>query len=111
MEPHTYNTLEIDTPILPLAIADSVVYELGYYLLVKHGIDLGDPNPMVEKLAARAENYYQTNERWRKRVRRNPDFGRGFLHVFMRHWLSAEFKHLLYAGKIPWTFANGEPLC
>jgi len=103
-------TIAEDTPILPFVIADNVVRELGAYLYREHAIELDAPEALVKKLTSRAKAFYQANERWRKKVRRNPTFGRDWLYTYMRHWLASEKRDLLYAGKIPWTFANGEAL-
>lgn len=64
-------SIEDDTPIIPMALAQSVTNDIGF----------------ARHLVARADIVYAHNERFRKKVRgRN---GLDYLETFMRHWLMA----------------------
>jgi len=100
--------IEDDTPILPYAVADSVIGEVESYT----GDEIPDKRALADHLGDRADEVYQSNERFRRQIRAKGDKGRDQLYVFMRHWLSSELKqhHPEIFRKLPQSFWNGEPL-
>ena len=98
--------IELDTPILPHVIAESIREEASVWL--------GRPLPRrwVRELIARANTVYARNPRFRRSVRAAGDRGRDHLWVFMRHWLAGlmwERRPQLYA-RMPASHTNGHPL-
>ena len=98
--------LEVETPLLALAAAHSVVDEAAALI--------GRPLPprLAARLAHRARRVYAHSDSFRRKVRANGDRGRDWLHVFLRHWLAAllsEEYSALYA-RLPAAFANGAAL-
>lgn len=96
-----YTTIENDTPILPVVLADTVIRELWAFLYHERGFNLFDHIDADEaalELAKRAEAVYaaQTRSgrldkgRWARTVRGVN--GREHLCVFFRHWLAAFLK-------------------
>ena len=80
-------SIEEDTSIVPVLLAEAVVSDAEILL----GIKL--PSDLDEWLAGYAEAVYANNERFRKKVQSNADHGnagRDYLYAFMCHWLSSE---------------------
>jgi hypothetical protein len=75
--------IEMDTPIVPRAVAMGVWAEACAWLET----DL--PRPWINRLAARANAVYARNPRFQKMIRRNGNAGRDWLWAFARHWLAA----------------------
>jgi hypothetical protein len=104
--------LETDTAIVPTIIADLVIDELARIWKIEFPQDARDR--FARKLVETAENLYRTNVVWRKKVLKNNEYGRNYLFVFMRHWLSAEMRidpwGAQYFNLIPQSFRNGEAL-
>ncbi len=65
--------IELDTPIVPRAVAEGVCEEAGLWL--------GQPLPRrwVRELTARANTIYAHNPRFRRKVRANGVSGRDYL--------------------------------
>lgn len=78
---------EDDTPILPFSVAASVIQEASRH------VDTPFPAYYVEWLAEKAEACHARNERFRRKLRGQGNAGRDWLHVFMRHWLSALLRY------------------
>ena len=102
--------IEDDTPILPYAVADSVINEVDR--CVPLHMSIGEQRALVDKLADHADAIYARNESFRKKIRGRGDTGRDYLYAFMRHWLSSELKktrpHVF--EQLPQSFMNGEEL-
>ena len=102
----TRKTIDVDTPILPLVVADSVVDEAAACL----GAEI--PRTYSDRLAARADEVYAHNEHFARRIRsvaRGGNVGRDTLYVFMRHWLAGYLKReapVLFA-RLPYGYALG----
>lgn len=90
-----------DTPMLPHVIARCVCDEL--FKLTKT-----EYRHLSWWLAARAERIYQKNERFAKSLRRNGNYGRDYLYMFMRHWAAA-FVLERFAIRVEQAWALGEP--
>ena len=98
--------IELDTPIVPRAIAAAVVEEAGVWL--------GQPLPRrwIRELTAYANTVYAHNPRFRRRVCGQGTAGRDYLWAFTRHWLSGlmwERRPQLHA-RLPNTYCVGHPL-
>ena len=97
--------LELETPLLPLLVAESVCAEAANFL--------NNDAPMAEApaLAARARRLYRRNEKFAARLRERGNGGRESLRAFMRHWLTARLSRTAprLAGKLPNGFAIGVP--
>jgi len=98
--------IELDTPIVPRAIAAAVVEEAGVWL--------GQPLPRrwVRELTAYANTVYAHNPRFRRKVRGAGNRGRDYLWAFTRHWLAGlmwERRPQLRA-RLPNTYCVGHPL-
>lgn len=78
--------IERETPILPRAIAGSVLEEASAWL----GEQL--PTSWIAELEARANTVYPANQRFRRRIRGGGNSGRDWLWAFTRHWLAALLK-------------------
>ena len=78
--------IERDTLLVPLWVAETVVAEAEYYI--------GEvfPDCYAQWLAEKADVCYAGNFRFRRRIRGQGNAGRGWLRVFMRHWLAAILK-------------------
>lgn len=102
--------IEDDTPILPYAVADSVINEVDR--CVPLNMSIGEQRALVDKLADHADAVYSRNEGFRKKIRGHGDTGRDHLYAFMRHWLSAELKKSRPAvfDQLPQSFMSGEEL-
>ncbi len=79
----THPRIELDTPIVPQAVAEAVWEEAGVWL--------GEPLPRrwIAELTARANTVYGGNRRFRRLLRRRGHAGRDWLWAFTRHWLAA----------------------
>jgi len=106
--PAKFTSIENDTPIMPLVVADTVIEETERYL----DVTLPQRRQIADALAGRAESLYQYNADWRKKMRAKGNVGRDTLYAFMRHWLAAKLQKLRPAlyRRLPASFANGEPL-
>ncbi len=95
--------LEVETPLLALAAACSVVEEAA--------VVVGRPLPprLAVRLAHRARRVYSQSESFRRKVRTRGDSGREWLHAFLRHWLAALLREECPAlfRRLPTAFANG----
>jgi hypothetical protein len=105
-------TIDEETVILPVVVAEAVIHELAFYLHGR-GIALDVNDTLADKLADRAEHCYAVNPAFRKRIRSQADQGRAgrdWLYAFMRHWLSAEFPHGSEIHRnLPYNFCIGRP--
>lgn len=92
--------IEIDTPLLPIIVADCVIAELSHY----YGQPLTDNDRLLSaNLALTADRIYSVNDTFHRRIRGRG--GRDYLYCFMRHWLAAE---MISRGlRVPDSFANG----
>src|SRR2546425_3626602 len=98
--------IELDTPIVPSAIAAAVWEEAGVWL--------GQPLPRrwIRELTAYANTVYSHNPSFRRRVRGQGTTGRDYLWAFVRHWLAGlmwERRPQLLA-RLPNTYCVGHPL-
>ncbi|HLP09166.1 MAG TPA: hypothetical protein VK178_13455 [Opitutaceae bacterium] len=97
--------LEIDTPLVALAAARSVLDEAA--------VLVGRPLParFAARLAHRARRVYAHSDSFRRKLRARGDSGRDWLHVFLRHWLAALLRDECPAlfARLPAAFANGNP--
>lgn len=67
--------IEDDTPILPYVVADRVVYEEG-----------DDADYYIDRLVEIAEDLYDRNPSFRKRINGRGNSGRDYLYTMMDHW-------------------------
>ena len=98
--------IELDTPIVPSAIAAAVLEEAGVWL--------GQPLPRrwIRELTAYANTVYAHNPSFRRRVRGQANSGRDYLWAFTRHWLAGlmwERRPQLHA-RLPNSYCVGHPL-
>lgn len=96
-------SIENDTPLLPVVVADAVVREVEQF-----GGELANRDSLVTILADKAETIYQNNPRFRRRIR--AVYGREYLYAFMRHWLTGELSGYVNGKKLPESFAVGGAL-
>jgi hypothetical protein len=98
--------IELDTPVVPRAVAEAVWEEAGVWL------DEPLPRRWIRELAAHAETVYAHNERFRRKLRANGNTGRNWLWIFTRHWLAALIRerrpHL--HSCLPKSYNTGHPL-
>jgi hypothetical protein len=98
--------IELDTPIVPRAIAAAVVEEASVWL--------GQPLPRrwIRELTARANTVYSCNPGFRRRIATRDNAGRDRLWAFTRHWLSDLIRrdrcHL--HDELPNAYSVGHPL-
>jgi len=106
--PAKFASIEHDTPIMPLVVADTVIEEVERYL----NVTLPKRRKIADALAGRAEELYQYNADWRKKMLAKGNIGRDTLYSFMRHWLASTLQRQQPAmyRRLPASFANGEPL-
>jgi hypothetical protein len=95
--------LQRDTPLVPIAAAETVIEEVSQWL--------GEPLPRryAAALAHRARRCYAHGHFFRLRLREPGDRGREWLYVFLRHWLAARLqadRPHLYA-RLPLSFSIG----
>jgi len=98
--------IEVDTPLVPRAVAEGVCEEAGVWL------DQPLPRRWIRELTARANTIYAHNPRFRRKVRGPGNLGRDYLWMFARHWLSAllwEHRPQLHA-RLPSSYNIGHPL-
>jgi hypothetical protein len=104
--------IETDTAIVPAIIADQIIDELARIWKTEFPKDMRDK--FARKLVESAEALYKANVVWRKKVLKNNEYGRNYLYIFMRHWLSAEIlrdeRYSQFYKDIPQSFRNGEPI-
>src|SRR5438445_12045075 len=74
--------IELDTPIVPRAIAAAVLEEASLWF------DEPLPGHWIRQLTARANAVYACNPRFRGRIATRDNAGRDRLWAFTRHWLS-----------------------
>jgi len=100
-------TIETDTPLLPLFIAEAVVAEAGGFLQTEL------PDDFARRLAERAEHLYNVNPGFRRKLRARGNAGRDYLYSFMRHWLHGLLKaeRPRLADRLPAAFASGGRSC
>src|SRR5712692_6442637 len=98
--------IELDTPIVPRAVAEGVLEDAGLWL--------GQPLPRrwVRELTARANTIYAHNPRFRRKIRAKGVRGRDYLWAFARHWLAGLIwerrPHL--DALLPSSYSSGHPL-
>lgn len=84
-------TIETDTPILPLMVAETVVGSWQQWLDTAYPSVSAEVNPksseVAEYLAARAEQLYQSNKGFKFQILLSGDRGRDRLYAFMHHWM------------------------
>lgn len=81
------HTIEEDTPIIPGAVAESVLAEASRLLDIDLSPDL------TEWLSGYATAVYANNPKFRKAINSEANHGnagRDTLYAYMRHWLSSE---------------------
>jgi hypothetical protein len=98
--------IELETPIVPSAIAAAVLEEAGVWL--------GQPLPRrwIRELTGYANTVYAHNPRFRRKVRGPGNTGRDYLWAFVRHWLTGlmwERRPQLHAH-LPTCYSVGHPL-
>lgn len=98
--------IELDTPLVPRAVAEAVCEEAGVWL--------GQPLPRrwIRELTARANTIYAHNPRFRRKVRGPGTSGRDYLWAFARHWLAGlmwDRRPHLHA-RLPNSYSWGHPL-
>ena len=98
--------IELETPIVPSAIAATVVEEAGVWL--------GQPLPRrwIRELTAYANTVYAHNSHFRRKIRGKGNRGRDYLWAFTRHWLAGlmwERRPQLHA-RLPADYCVGRPL-
>ena len=105
------SSIEIDTPILPVVVADCVIQEVvGMFAnkedmhthpdliaLYEHRYGIAD------MLARKAERIYSASnhKRFTKVIRSAGNKGRDYLYMFMRHWMAGVI-HSRYPGIWPY---------
>src|ERR1035438_5356478 len=95
--------IEVDTPIVPRAVAVSVWAETCAWL------DEELPREWIRRLAVRADVIYFHNTRFRRKIRGQGNAGRDWLWMFTRHWLAAMIRSRnpqLYA-RLPASYSTG----
>ena len=75
-------SIDTDTPLLPILVADTVIEQLALHLRVAL------PDTYAERLAAQAERTYLVDELFRRKLQAQGNDGRDALYVAMRHWLA-----------------------
>jgi hypothetical protein len=103
---HRTPRIELETPIVPSAIAVAVVEEAGVWL--------GQPLPRrwIRELTAYANTVYAHNPSFRRRLRGQGTTGRDYLWAFVRHWLTGlmwERRPQLHA-RLPADYCVGRPV-
>jgi len=115
--PKAVRNIEDETPIMPLAVADSVIDEvIGH--LDEHGLPeeaerlYNRRDALARMLEKKANTVYRYNERWRKQIKASGNKGLDHLYTFMRHWLTADLRENQYAAfrTLPDSFAMGEEI-
>jgi hypothetical protein len=98
--------IEIDTPIVPHAIAAGVWSEASVWL----GEEL--PRRWIAELVKRANAIYARNLRFRRNLRGKGSRGRDWLWVFTRHWLCAMIRKNRpdLHRRLPDSYNTGSPL-
>jgi hypothetical protein len=98
--------MELDTPIVPGAVAIAVLEEASVWL------EEALPRHWARELCARARTVYACNERFRRKLRAPGASGRDLLWAFARHWLAALIQerrpHL--HRRLPASYSVGHPL-
>ncbi|MDD2763737.1 MAG: hypothetical protein PHE83_07170 [Opitutaceae bacterium] len=97
--------LECETPLVPLAAAETVIEEASQWLSQPL------PRRYAPALAHRARRCYAHGHFFRRRLREPGDRGRDWLYCFLRHWLAARLqadRPHLYA-RLPLSFSAGKP--
>ena len=104
-------SIENDTCIAPLIVADCVIQEVVAIFADKEAMhthpDLtalsGQRDAVAEMLERKAENIYSADnhKQFTKRIRSSGNNGRDWLYAFMRHWLSDV---IFYRYKGLWTY-------
>ncbi len=100
-------TIESDTPILPYAVADSVIEEIELVT----GQEIHDRRRLAEQLGEEAERIYQLNDHFRRQIRAKGNAGRDQLYIWMRHWLASHLHKSQPAilRMLTTEFSNGSP--
>src|SRR6266496_480235 len=98
--------IELDTPIIPYAVAHGVWEEASAWL--------HEPLPAawVGQLIERANTIYACNPRFRSLLRRKGNAGRDWLWAFTRHWLAgllSKHRQDLYS-RLPSSYSVGRQL-
>jgi hypothetical protein len=98
--------IELDTPIVPRAVAEAVWEEACVWLEEEL------PQRWVVELAERANVIYQHNANFRRLLHRSGNAGRDWLWAFSRHWLSALiWKHRRHLhARLPDSYSIGHAL-
>jgi hypothetical protein len=79
-----------DTVLLPEIAADKIITELAVSF-DRRGMVLPVADGLAEKLAEKAESFYQTCEAFRDEMQADGTAGRDSLYAWMRLWLAAEY--------------------
>jgi len=98
--------IELDTPIVPRAIAAAVLEEASLWF------DEPLPGHWIRQLTARANAVYACNPRFRGRIATRDNAGRDRLWAFTRHWLSdLIWRHRPHLhARLPSSYGVGHPL-
>lgn len=83
-------TIADDTVLLPVLAADKIINELAVSF-DRRGMVLPVADGLAEKLAEKAESFYQTCEVFRDEMNADGNDGRDNLYAWMRLWLAAEY--------------------
>ena len=84
----TIRTIEEDTGILTIAMAEIVV-EKAARLVSNEGFGSQDLYFYVGRLTECAETQYHSNPTFQKKVQGSGNKGRDYLYAFMQHWISS----------------------
>ena len=100
------SAIELDTPIVPRAVAEAVLQEASAYL--------NEPLPRnwVNSLVVRSNAIYQRNPTFRRQISARGNSGRDRLWSFQRHWLAALIKdsHPHLFPRLPSDYQVGRAL-
>lgn len=70
------HTIDTDTPILPLIVAETVMEEKG----------LSREHPLTARLAEHAEYLYKLSKPFHRKINGSGNSGRDYLYMKMRQW-------------------------
>ena len=83
------STIEIDTPIVPEAVAETVTMEIENAVNGSPLEPLAFGPALIRYLVVHAKETYQSNLQFRRKIRARGDKGRDYLYTFMRHWAAS----------------------
>lgn len=96
-----YRLIEDETPILPHIAAQKVVGD--YYTKNKIEVNTEQENKQYEDLISylvkKANDLYNINSYFKKKIREKGNKGRDNLYMFMSHWMEAKMLKLKNANR------------